>query len=585
MVMENMKESIDKVRPSDRISPQDRYNFDANERIAAFATNEMSNLQAESPCEMDSENSEEGDDLCKSIKLEINTNKSYVVDENGTIEFHIKNVSDEKFEKVSITAFLLNQKGREIKNIGTLNPLMKGKSFHLPFCHNKRGVEVVEIALDYLDSCGNPSVYKSQCEIKVLNSEEKDAGVKSVNISISGKIQGNDFSNMVNMSEPGKQPAREKLSSYESVQKQWKNLPMSFDEDETNRRRDEIFIKWKFKEGEEKFEEARGLIKNAESMKKTAAKETLEIALELLKKSEDCFKKILERDQDQEHSRKRYNEVVLIVSYVQSQINFVPPPPPALHLTSGALSIQGSGKKIRVYSKNRISMGRDSRNDIVLRIIPYEPRDEYPENWDKSTKISATHAEIINRAGIFFVRDLGPKSNGSTNGTYIDGKKMSPVENYPLRDEMKINFANILDLECRFHFESRRKEPESLDSCCTVLGEASDSCFGVDKAGPVNAIKLIRRNNFSKGEKYIILIRELTIGSSRNNAIALDSEKVSDIHAKLFYRDNQYWLEDLNSRYGTFVNGERLKQGYEIALGSKADIKLGDMEINFEGYK
>lgn len=112
----------------------------------------------------------------------------------------------------------------------------------------------------------------------------------------------------------------------------------------------------------------------------------------------------------------------------------------------------------------------------------------------------------------------------------------------------------------------------------------SDSCFGIDKKSMVDVIKFRRRNNYTDGEKYIILIREVTIGRSRSNGIVIDGDKVSDIHAKIFYRDGQYWIEDLNSRHGTWVNGERANPREEVSLAKQSEIVIGGVTMNFEGF-
>lgn len=46
-----------------------------------------------------------------------------------------------------------------------------------------------------------------------------------------------------------------------------------------------------------------------------------------------------------------------------------------------------------------------------------------------------------------------------------------------------------------------------------------------------------------------------TIGRHPNNAIAIDEPFVSYEHAELTYNDRRWWLRDLQSTNGTFVNG------------------------------
>ncbi|MDP4178588.1 MAG: FHA domain-containing protein [Bacillota bacterium] len=66
----------------------------------------------------------------------------------------------------------------------------------------------------------------------------------------------------------------------------------------------------------------------------------------------------------------------------------------------------------------------------------------------------------------------------------------------------------------------------------------------------------------------------LTIGRKENNMLILTDQYVSSYHAKIVYKNNQYYLEDLGSTNGTTCNGVKLKdkkmliQGDEIAIGS-----------------
>ena len=190
------------------------------------------------------------------------------------------------------------------------------------------------------------------------------------------------------------------------------------------------------------------------------------------------------------------------------------------------------------------------------------------------------HAEINEKTGRFYLRDVG-----STNGTFVEGRKLKPQEEFLLRNDARVNIAGVLDLECKFYkeFKKEHENRDIQDSCFTVLGERSDSCFGVDKKGVVNAIQFKRLKNDPEGEEYLVLIREVTIGKDRTNAIDIDGEKVSDIHARIVYRDQQYWIEDLNSRHGTWVNGKGIGFGTEVSLGKQAEIVIGDTKILFEG--
>lgn len=69
-----------------------------------------------------------------------------------------------------------------------------------------------------------------------------------------------------------------------------------------------------------------------------------------------------------------------------------------------------------------------------------------------------------------------------------------------------------------------------------------------------------------------------TLGRESTNDIVMDQPTVSRNHARIFYNARGYWIQDLGSANGTFVNGLRIDQqpralenGQRIQLGSVAN--------------
>lgn len=68
----------------------------------------------------------------------------------------------------------------------------------------------------------------------------------------------------------------------------------------------------------------------------------------------------------------------------------------------------------------------------------------------------------------------------------------------------------------------------------------------------------------------------ITIGRKEDNSIVLRDQFVSGYHAKLYVRNNEFFIEDLESTNGTFINNKKicgrvkLKIEDEIKLGSTA---------------
>lgn len=78
-----------------------------------------------------------------------------------------------------------------------------------------------------------------------------------------------------------------------------------------------------------------------------------------------------------------------------------------------------------------------------------------------------------------------------------------------------------------------------------------------------------------KGSEFLLSKEPLIIGRTTGyEAVRIEDKFISDIHACLMYdwKSGQYYIRDLNSTYGTFLNGEKVKtsplrSGDEIAIG------------------
>ncbi len=87
----------------------------------------------------------------------------------------------------------------------------------------------------------------------------------------------------------------------------------------------------------------------------------------------------------------------------------------------------------------------------------------------------------------------------------------------------------------------------------------------------------------------------VVLGRSRKSLIRLDAPDVSGEHARMGYDNNSFWIEDLGSTNGTFVEGERISgrvnfiPGQRVRLGGETVIggveKAQDVELyrNIEG--
>lgn len=71
-----------------------------------------------------------------------------------------------------------------------------------------------------------------------------------------------------------------------------------------------------------------------------------------------------------------------------------------------------------------------------------------------------------------------------------------------------------------------------------------------------------------------------TVGRNNRNSIVIDDTYVSGEHALLTWRDSQWWLEDLGSRNGTYLNDVLITDPVIISLGDI--ITIGSVKFKLE---
>lgn len=78
----------------------------------------------------------------------------------------------------------------------------------------------------------------------------------------------------------------------------------------------------------------------------------------------------------------------------------------------------------------------------------------------------------------------------------------------------------------------------------------------------------------------IDLFGGVTIGRSDEADVRIVDRFASGIHARVHTRGNAYFVEDLESTNGTYLNGADLRG--EAALNDLDEIRIGDTEFRFE---
>jgi hypothetical protein len=99
-------------------------------------------------------------------------------------------------------------------------------------------------------------------------------------------------------------------------------------------------------------------------------------------------------------------------------------------------------------------------------------------------------------------------------------------------------------------------------------GTASDAWLVALKGGGLDS-----------GERFD-LFGGASIGRSGDADVRIEDRFASQIHARIYPRGGSYYVEDMNSTNGTYLNGDRLESDVELAHLDV--VEIGDSELRFE---
>src|SRR5262245_12124540 len=150
--------------------------------------------------------------------------------------------------------------------------------------------------------------------------------------------------------------------------------------------------------------------------------------------------------------------------------------------------------------------------------------------------VSGEHARLeLTRQG-HTITDLG-----STNGTYVNGKLLTPQLPHLLASNDIIRFS------------------DTLGNSTWLIYIAASGFVEVDKT--------------DIGRVFVLKNSPAYIGRNSQAAIRLNHPAISWNHARVISRSEQeYIIEDLSSNNGTFINGSQLRQRRRLERGDVIQI-------------
>ena len=110
--------------------------------------------------------------------------------------------------------------------------------------------------------------------------------------------------------------------------------------------------------------------------------------------------------------------------------------------------------------------------------------------------------------------------------------------------------------------------------------EARREEFVATQSAPILRVitKSGRGNNEARND-YALDKMKIVGGRSANCDIQIGDLMVSKKHFCIWFEDDEWRIRDLNSRNGTFLNGQRVDEPYLLDDGDR--IRVGEMELEF----
>jgi pSer/pThr/pTyr-binding forkhead associated (FHA) protein len=90
----------------------------------------------------------------------------------------------------------------------------------------------------------------------------------------------------------------------------------------------------------------------------------------------------------------------------------------------------------------------------------------------------------------------------------------------------------------------------------------------------VPAITLIERSGVNENKENTFSVSEISIGRESGNTLCIEDDIISNRHASLTFRNGHWWIEDLYSTNGTYLNDEKVSSPTILITGD--DLHIGN---------
>jgi len=235
-----------------------------------------------------------------------------------------------------------------------------------------------------------------------------------------------------------------------------------------------------------------------------------------------------------------------------------PPSAAAGAATAGRLVSLSDGREYQLGHGPTV-FGRDAACDIVI----------------ESTDVSRRHAILANGPAGYVLEDT------SANGVLVNGERIAERRTLTRGDVLRIGPG-----EFRFYADAAASSDSPPPGAAhrlfdTVHGiPAMVPAFPSRPTAPPPLATVLVRTGGLRGQRLPIRTPVVNIGRADYNDLVFGEESVSAAHAKLQRREELWFLTDLDSTNGTFVDGDQVRG--EVALMPGSTVRFGDVTVLFD---
>ncbi len=207
-----------------------------------------------------------------------------------------------------------------------------------------------------------------------------------------------------------------------------------------------------------------------------------------------------------------------------------------------------------LFDKPVITIGRDRENDIQIPL----------------SAVSRRHARIYKEQGDWFIEDLH-----STHGTKVNGQALGPGGKKKLNNGDQIQIVYAFITYNKISGQQLEEEDISEEKTEVVARKMVHNVLGnLDESPEITHLLVMNGPLQGKNIDLGPNVTEVVFGRGENCDVRLEDASISRRHARVIRDWNEYFVEDLDSKNGVIVNGQkttgktRLKNNDEIDLGT-----------------